>query len=589
MDNQADGETFNANVNYGFALKNNGFINITGDYLNRARTHRPNFKTANPDDPRRMAGDASLENYGLYLNAGVPIKGATSFYLFGGINQREGSAYAYTRSATSERNVPAIYPNGFDPLIGSSISDRSASFGVKTKMGAWNADFNATLGFNRFKYDVSNTLNTSLGTSSPTSFDAGGFQLSQNMVGMHFNRAFSAVAQGLNIAMGTELRQDKYKIFEGEEASFRQYPNPDDAPGGSQGFPGFQPADATSQDRTNWGAYADAELDVTKSFMLSGAVRVENYNDFGWTTNVKLASRLKLSELFALRGSISTGFRAPSLPQINFSNTFTNVAAGVISEVVIAPNSGSLASAVGIPALKEETSVNASLGFTTRPVRNLSITVDGYMVDIKDRVVLTGFFDQDDDVIGDILENRNIGAAQFFTNAVDTKTTGLDAIITYAMKAGKGNLSTTLAANFNKLEIDKINTVAKLKGKEETYFSIRERYFLMASAPKHKISFSVDYKVNNFSSNLRFTKFASIELIDYEPKIEKFKGRITTDLSFSYLIKKRVTLTVGGANIFDVYPEFRADPGLTETGTRYEAIQMGMGGAMYFAKVGILF
>ncbi|MDO9375970.1 MAG: TonB-dependent receptor [Ferruginibacter sp.] len=587
MDNQTDGETFNANVNYGFALKNNGFINLTADYLHRARTHRPNFTTPNPDDPRRMAGDAALENYGLYLNAGIPITAKTSFYLFGGINERDGSAFAYTRSATSERNVPSIYPNGFDPLIGSSISDRSGSFGIKTKFGQWNADFNATLGFNRFEYDVSKTLNTSLGASSPTSFDAGGFQLSQNMVGMHFTRGIASVAEGLNIALGTELRQDKYKIFAGEEGSYRQYPNANDAPGGSQGFPGFQPADETDRDRTNWGAYADAELDVTKSWMVSGAVRVENYNDFGWTTNVKAASRLKLAEQFALRGSISTGFRAPSLPQINFSNTFTNVAAGVTSEVVIAPNSGSLANAVGIPALKEETSVNASLGFTTRPVRNLSLTVDGYMVNIKDRVVLTGFFDQTDDVIGDILESRNIGSAQFFTNAVNTKTTGLDVILTYGTKAGKGNLSTTLAANFNKLEIEKINTVPKLAGKEDIYFSDRERYFLMASAPKHKVSFSVDYKINNFSTNLRLTNFAAIELIDYDPKVEKFKGRTTTDLSFSYLVKNRVTLTVGGANIFDVYPEYRPDPGLTETGTRYEAIQMGMGGAMYYAKIGV--
>lgn len=589
MNNQSDGLTVNANVNYGFALKNNGFINLTGDYLNKAKTYRPNFITPNPDDPRRKAGDASLQNYGFYFNAGFPVTGKTSFYAFGGVNQREGSAYAYTRSAGSSRNVPAIYPDGFDPVIGSSISDRSASFGIRSMIGGWNADFNATLGYNRFKYDVSNTLNTSLGAVSPKEFEAGGFQLTQNMIGMHFTKAFDHIAQGFNIALGTELRQDQYKIFAGELGSYKQYPNPDDAPGGSQGFPGFQPGDATNKDRVNWGAYVDAELDVSKSLLVSGAVRVENYSDFGWTTNMKVSSRLKLVENFALRGSISTGFRAPSLPQINFSNTFTNVAAGNISEVVIAPNSGSLARAVGIPALKEETSVNGSVGFTTRPVRNLSITVDGYIVNIQDRVVLTGFFDQSDDVIGAILENLNIGSAQFFTNSVDTKTQGVDIITTYGMKVGSGNMSATFAANFNKLEINKVNTVDKLKGKEDVYFSDRERYFLMASAPKHKLSFSLDYKVNNFSTNLRLTNFAGIELIDYEPKVETFKARTTTDLSFSYLVNNKVNITLGGANIFDVYPQFRPDPGLTETGTRYEAIQMGMGGAMFFAKVGVNF
>ena len=126
-----------------------------------------------------------------------------------------------------------------------------------------------------------------------------------------------------------------------------------------------------------------------------------------------------------------------------------------------------------------------------------------------------------------------------------------------------------------------------MKGKEDIYFSERERYFLMASAPKHKLNFTFDYKVNDFSVNLRFTNFAAIDLIDYDPKLEHFKSRTTTDISFSYLINNKVNITLGGANIFDAYPDYRADPGLTETGSRFEAIQMGMGGAMYFAKVGV--
>jgi iron complex outermembrane receptor protein len=588
MDNQTDGLTLNANVNYGFALKNNGFVNITGDYLNKAKTFRPNFKTPDDSDPRRKAGDGSVENYSLFFNSGFPIKGHTSFYAFGGISHRKGSAYAYTRSAGSERNVPAIYPDGFDPLIGSSIGDKSFSFGIKTKLGGWNTDFNATLGSNRFEYGVSNSLNTSLGAASPTKFKAGGFQLAQNLLAVHMNKAFN-ILQGLNIAVGTEVRQDQYKIFAGELASYKQYPNPNDAPGGSQGFPGFQPADETNQQRVNWGVYADAELDVSKKWMFSASTRVEKYSDFGWTGNWKLASRVKVTEKVAIRGSASTGFRAPSLPQINFSNTFTNVAAGVTSEVVIAPNSGALANLVGLPALKQETSTNFSLGFTTKPARNLTITIDGYIVNIKDRIVLTGFFDQSDDVIGQILADRNIGAAQFFTNAVDTKTKGLDIIATYSLGIGAGRLTSTFAGNFNDLSIGSVKTAAGLQGKEEIYFSPRERYFLQASAPNHKLSFNFEYRINKFTTNLRFTKFAGIDLIDYEPKLEQFKGRTVTDLSFSYLVNDKITITAGGANIFDVYPEFRTDPGLTETGTRYEAIQMGMGGAMYFAKVGVRF
>lgn len=588
MNSQSDGLTVNANVNYGFPLKNNGFINVTADYLKKSRTLRPNFITPDDSDPRRKAGDAAIDNYSLFFNSSLPIKGQTNFYAFGGYSYRKGSAYAYTRSATSSRNVPAIYPDGFDPLIGSKIGDKSFSFGIKTKFGGWNADFNATLGSNRFEYGVSNTLNTSLGTASPTKFKAGGFQLAQNLIGIHLNKSLN-VLEGLNVAVGTEVRQDQYKIFAGEIGSYKQYPNPNDAPGGSQGFPGFQPADETNKSRVNWGVYADGELDVTKSFMVSAATRVEKYTDFGWTGNWKIASRVKVTDKVVIRGSASTGFRAPSLPQINFSNTFTNVAAGVTSEVVIAPNSGELAKLVGIPALKQETSTNFSLGFTAKPCRNFTLTVDGYLVNIKDRIVLTGYFDQSDDVIGQILANRNIGSAQFFTNAVDTKTKGLDIIATYSFRLGNGKINATYAGNFNNLKIGAVKTAEALKGKEDIYFSERERYFLQASAPNHKHSINFEYKINKFATTLRFTNFAAITLLDYDPKIERFKGRTVTDLSFNFQASDMVSITVGGSNIFDVYPEFRADPGLTETGTRYEAIQMGMGGAMYFAKIGVKF
>jgi iron complex outermembrane recepter protein len=222
IDGRSDGLTYNASVNYGFKLKKNGFLNLTGDYMNKAKTYRPNFTALYPDDYRKKAGDGAITNLGLYFNGGFEISKNASFYAFGGINQRNGNAYAYTRYPESERNVTAIYPNGFDPIIKSNIQDRSASFGIKTKIGGWNADFNATLGFNSFKYNVENTLNASLVSASPTKFYAGGFSLAQNVLGAHFTKSFKLL-QGLNVAMGTELRQDQYKIFAGELGSYKQY------------------------------------------------------------------------------------------------------------------------------------------------------------------------------------------------------------------------------------------------------------------------------------------------------------------------------------------------------------------------------
>ncbi|MFZ4059315.1 MAG: TonB-dependent receptor, partial [Ferruginibacter sp.] len=269
LDKTTDGLTLNASVNYGFELKNKGFFNVTADYMNKAKTYRPNFETLYPDNYRRKAGDGGIENYSLFFNSAIPLKGNTNFYAFGGVGQRNGSAYAYTRSADDDRNVQAIYPDGFDPLIKSNVSDISASFGIKSKFCGWNADFNATLGSNRFQYRLENTLNASLGANSPTKFNAGGFKLSQNTFGIHINKAFNKVAKGANVALGTELRQDQYRIFAGELNSYKQFPTPGDVPGGSQGFPGFQPGDEANKQRINWGAYADGELDVTKSFLVN--------------------------------------------------------------------------------------------------------------------------------------------------------------------------------------------------------------------------------------------------------------------------------------------------------------------------------
>lgn len=594
LDRTTDGGQQNANVNYGWKIKKSGYFNLTGDLLVKQKTHRPNYTPQYPDNYRTEFGDMSLTNGSVYFNSVVPLKENTSIYSFGGLNLRSGDAFAWTRDPESERNVKTIYPYGFNPHIQSRITDGSFSFGVRSKLGEWNADFNSTFGTNRFHYYVDKTLNASLEGLSPTHFDAGGFQLSQYVVSANFTREYNTVANGLNLAFGSEFRNEQYKIFAGEETSYKTYGpvifaiNGTDTtyrPGGSQGFPGFQPKDETKKGRSNIGAYADAELDVTKSFLITGAVRIENYSDFGFTHNYKVSAKLKLSRAISWRASASTGFRAPSLPQINFSSTYTNVVAGKVIDQVIAPNYSQLAKEVGIPELKQERSVNVSSGFTAR-TKNLTFTIDGYYVSIKDRVVLTGAFTNDDDKIGSILQSLNVGAAQFFTNAVDTRTHGLDVIATYNLFLGKGRLTTTLAGNFNKMKIENVKTTALLKGKEEIYFGPREQAFLLASAPPRKINLSFNYNINRLDALLRFNYFSAINLINWNDEIDRYNAKTTTDISVGYRITNALSLTVGGANIFDVYPNHH-DPGLTESGGMWDALQMGFSGAFYFARLGL--
>jgi iron complex outermembrane recepter protein len=595
MPNQSDGLQYNFNANYGFKLTDNGFFNITGDVLHKNKTYRPNNDELFPgSNYRNKFGEGSYTNYGVYYNNVINLGNNTEFYSFGGINQRNGDAYAFTRDAGSERNVTAIYPNGFDPRIKSDITDLSFAVGVRAKLGVWKADFNGITGSNRFQYGVHNTLNASLEAASPTSFDAGGFKLSQSTMSANFSRAFAKVGKGLNLAMGTEWRMEQYRIFSGEVGSYKQYgpvvfsidgTDTTFRPGGSQGFPGFQPKDITKETRSNIGAYVDAELDVTSAFLIAAAVRMEHYSDFGWSDNYKLATRIKVDEAVNLRGSWSTGFRAPSLPQIHFSSTYTNVVAGQIFENVIAPNTSELAKEVGIPELKQETSNNLTAGFVARIGKRINLTVDGYWVKVKNRIVLTGLFDNTDDKIGTILQNLNVGAAQFFTNAVDTRTTGVDIIATYNTPLGNGRLNAMVAANINDMEVEAVKTTPLLKGKESTYFGPRDRAFLLASAPDYKVGLSIDYSINKFSVLLRNTLFSEIELVNFADEIDFYKKKITTDIVFSLKAAEGVNISIGGNNILDAYPSIQ-DPGLTESGGMWDAVQMGFSGAFFFAKIG---
>ena len=320
-----DGGNFNANLNYGVGLGKGGFVNATLDYNQREHTQRANVPA--PDGiQRRQYGDPRARNMAAYLNSKLPINDNLYAYAFGGVNLRKGEAYAYTRFPTSDstyyqgndtitvsvrnpRSNAKLYPNGFDPIITSDLTDAHGAVGLRGNFGGFDVDLSEGFGSNRFHYGVTNTLNATLGAASPTTFDAGGFQLQQNVVNLNLSRSYKTVLQGLNLAIGSEYRREWYSLFAGEPGSYLKYPGAlNNRAGGSQGFPGFQPRNELKASRNNVGVYADAELDVTKAFLLAGAVRFENYSDFGSSVTGKLATRYKFSESFSLRGTVSSGF-----------------------------------------------------------------------------------------------------------------------------------------------------------------------------------------------------------------------------------------------------------------------------------------
>ncbi|MCC6463670.1 MAG: TonB-dependent receptor [Saprospiraceae bacterium] len=597
-----DGENVQLNGNYGFRIGQGGFVNVTTDYWHRGHTNR-----FDPTLYRRQFGDAQGSNFGTYFNAAVPLNDKASVYAFGGLNTRKSEAYAWSRDAGSARNVVSIYRDGFDPIIATDITDRSLSVGVRGELSGWSTDFNHTAGSNRFHYYGRNTLNASLEERSPTEFDDGGFQLQQHVTTLDFSRFYKNWMSGVNLAFGLEHRIENYQIFAGEEGSWRAYgPVPfvtSDGdtvarPGGAQGFPGFAPANEVNESRSNLAAYLDGEFDLSSRFTVAAAARYENYSDFGGTLNGKLAARLQLAEGLALRASASSGFRAPSLAQLYFNSVYTDFVSGVAVDKFLAKNNSPVTRALGIEALKQETSVNFGAGLTF--ARNgLSLTADYYHITIENRIVLTADFTDTDDQIGDILKGLNVGSARFFTNAINTSTDGLDLVASFGGRLGDNRrYAITLAGNYNSMNIDKVNTSPKLLGKEDSYLSNREKLFILASAPKLKGNLSLDYRALRWGFNARLTYFDKIELEDYIGTLDVYDARVTLDLSVSYDITPNLRWTIGGANILNAYPTAQKDfygPGPTdysaesEGGGLYDPVQMGFNGAFLFSRVGFRF
>jgi iron complex outermembrane receptor protein len=590
-----DGKNWLASAYCGVAVAD-GVLGITGEYYDRGRSNR-----ADPDSPR-IIGDTKSKNQTVYLNGEFPA-GPGKLYLTAGAQQRDASSAAWARGGIGSDDIPsrnsaAMYPDGFVPFINGAIDDRYGTIGYRLRIGEWASDFSQTYGYNRMRYDISHTLNASIANLdlqkggkgvSQSQFDAGGFAFRQLTTNADFSRFYEGILNGLNTAFGFEYRAENYQLFAGEPNSYV------DADGvglggnaGSQGFPGFQPGDATNKDRHSTAAYLDLEADLTERAKLQGAVRHEKYSDFGSTTTWKLAGAYKVLDSVLLRASASTGFRAPSLQQVYFSSTFTDFVAGVPVDVKLAPNGGAVANAAGIPKLHEEKSKSATLGATWTPTRDISVTADLYHIDIDGRIVLSGRFDADNyPALGAILQSLGVGQAQFFVNSVDTRTQGLDLTASHKTSLGQGKLNTYLAMNFSKTDVTAVHAPASLKGYEDVLLSERERLFIEQGGPRSKATLDFDYALGQLDTDFRIVHYGPQTLGTFDgPPVpnQHYEARTSADLSFTWSFSEKTKLTVGGTNIFNVHPTLQ-DPNETDNGFKYESVQFGLNGAAYFARL----
>ncbi|MBK8786524.1 MAG: TonB-dependent receptor [Chitinophagaceae bacterium] len=666
-----DGGTFSFSANGGVALgKNGGFINVSMDLLTHGKTYRQsdttNWQTDKNALPyinpyRRAFGDGSIDTYGAMYNMEIPTsaKGKTIFYSFGGYNYKASDAYAYSRNWSARPQRFPVDANGdilydpnimrttsdgeiyYNPHIQTKIKDFSIAAGVKGTCHNWNWDISNTVGKNDFHYYGDKTFNASVfmtpGTPRQTHFDDGGFNFLQNTLNLDLSRSFSSIAQGLNLGLGAEYRYEHYGIYAGEETSYKSYftgdlfyPNVNEsrAPAaGAQGFPGFTPSDAIKAHRSNISIYADGELNITKAWLADAAIRFENYSDFGSVLTFKFATRYKVASNFNIRGSVSTGFRAPSLQQINFSNTLTSFSGGNLVNALFARNGSAITKAAGIPDLKEETSVNGSLGFAWKPMPGLSFTMDGYIVKVKDRIVLSGLFSASDPTLPPSFTSQipaDVATVQFFANAVNTTNYGIDIVADYSKKWGNNNIKVLLAGNFQKMKVDKINVPSALNGtvlNQKTFFSDREEAFLLASAPNTKFNVSLQYSLKKFGVGANLSYFGKIKLMgfgdatadnpnqtginpqvptDADPNVYvsehfNFKGKLVTDLFASYNITKKIAVFIGVDNIFNIHPDLGVNPqakgwfGDNESGGPWDSVQMGFNGRKLFTKLSFNF
>ncbi len=607
---QGDGDTWIGNANYGMRVGESGFLNLTAEWRDRYRTNRAGLTGTRQydwieEDPGRPAdhtleitnedgtvtekpvwfdsreysfdrqnfriGDAdSSQKVGFY-NFGLPLIGNMELYSFGGYSTRQNNSSGFYRRANqAERTVTDIYPDGFLPEINTDIEDVSLALGVDWTHDTTdlNVDVSVNHGLNTFDFFISNSMNASYGAASPTSAEAGGFELSQTAFNLDVSYPLEYQSSLINLAGGVEFRREGYGIKAGEMASWINAGlGIDGASAGIQVFPGFKPENEVDENRTNIAGYLDFESYLSgqpgSGILVGAAVRGEQYSDFGTTVTGKATARYDVTNQIAVRAAGSTGFRAPSLQQLYFNNISTQFkldeASGQLIplEVGTFRNDSEAARALGIPELKEETAFNVSGGVVLKPVDKLWFSVDGFLIQIDDRIVISGTFSAED-VEG--LTEAGANSAQVFTNVAQTRTQGVDVSAGYLHAfENESLLNLKLAFTFADTQvIGDVDAPEILVGLENTLFPSQERSMIEEWQPNTRINVSADYIVGDLTIGgaLRyFGEYTVQEGSGEDPARQTYGGKWLTDLQTNYKLNEGLSLTIGANNLFDQVPD----------------------------------
>lgn len=584
-DRVVDGQTINMSANFGMPWGDEGFVNTTFTYSHAEPTDRSGtylhssgwytdeqvaasgvssdeeLQRINGIDPdRAVLGTAENSNMGIFVNAGRPIDENWDFYTFGGITKKHVIGGVFTRTpARTSRATLEIFPDGYNPEVPSDLTDFQMTTGLKGDLGNdWGLDISLGHSGNEVDLFARNTINPSMGILSPTEFHTGTLGVTQTVINADAVKTFG----NTTLAIGSEIRMESFQQSQGQIESYLPGEFRDSKDIGSSGREGFTARTDGEWRRNNKGIYAEVESDLSEEFLVAAAIRLEDYSDFGSDFSYKLASRYKINEQIGLRASLNRSFRAPGLAQYQYSNfsqiSFDNDGNSVL-EPILPIRDLLVQEAFGFTSLSPETSLDIAAGLTAKLDGGFSFTIDAYQINISDRILALGGINPGD---FPAFNGANYDEITIFTNAVDTKTQGLDIVAAYKnFLSETSSIGFTIAANFNSTTIpdDGINLPGPLSIYAGDLTSANnDIVYLTDGAPKRKIIGSVDYRIGKIGLLLRATNFGEVS----EPRLRDDSGnpqvlsaKTVLDFSITGNVTDNFSITLGANNFTDVYPD----------------------------------
>lgn len=621
-ENLRDGRTTVIDAKLGTGLGENGFLTVGGDFIWQQGTNRAGFDdggnfltNGSYSDPRNFpffgqrlfkVGDPRVRSGHLWYNAEA-LTGDVTLYSFAILHRRKAEGANFFRwpvivDGNGNNYLPPQLPdglNGFRPV--SVVNNRDVSFtaGARTNLGEWKADGSVTYGRNWISYRLRDSINYSLGANSPNRFLLSKVRSDQLVGNLDFSRPLDlGLFRPAILAIGAEVRRESWKSSAGDPASYAVGPLADPSSlglqPGAQAGPGLTPEDARNLDRTVVAAYAELSADLTENIFADIAGRIERYSDAGTSVAGKAALRWEFATGYALRGSISNSFRAPTVGQLGASSTsLTFGSGGQLRRVSTLPVDSAAGQALGIRDLTPEKSFNLSVGVTANPIRGLRLSLDAFRILVDDRVTLSERFDLTDLTPAQrtTLGLGSFDAINFFTNAVDLKTRGIEAVADYRTRAFGGDLGVNAAWSYAKNDIRRVKSppseLAQF-GIPGGLIGLEERNTLTSAVPRSKLIFGVDWSNTKLDGLVRLTRFGSVTRVfdfggGFTP-IQRNPSQWSVDSEVSVKVGK-LRLSVGGNNLFDNYPD-QSIPDINGAGNlAYDILSpIGVNGRYLYAR-----